>query len=128
MDEEFVEIDWNEVISLAECKYTIVLNHITFKAGELTEALKNPLRNAMVHNKSSIPSELVDNWLENGVECEILKRGTKDWQSGKVRIKISLEFCPDESEIKEITKTEQPESSTPESPLDDLRKMLNDNS
>lgn len=131
MDENFVEIDWNEVISLEEWKYTIVVNHITFKAGELTETLKKPLGNSIVQNKSGYPGDLLNNWLQDGVGCEILKRGAKDWQTGKVRIKISLEFCPDEPEIEETpasAQTETTQTSQAESPLDDLRKMLNENS
>ncbi|MBD2625260.1 KGK domain-containing protein [Trichormus variabilis] len=57
-------------------------------------------------------------------DCQLLKIGNKGWQTGKIKIKMSisplnkssdyvdLEFCPDEPEI-------------PESPLDDLRKMIN---
>jgi hypothetical protein len=56
-------------------------------------------------------------------QCEILKIGSKGWQTGQIRIKMSisptgknpdnvyLEFCPDELE-------------EPESPLDDIRKMI----
>ena len=49
-----------------------------------------------------------------GLDGEILKIGAKGWQKGKLRIKVSLEFYPDEPEISE-----------PESPLDDLRQMIN---
>ncbi|MBD2694536.1 KGK domain-containing protein [Anabaena catenula] len=57
-------------------------------------------------------------------DCQLLKIGNKGWQTGKIKIKMSisplnkysdyvdLEFYPDEPEI-------------PESPLDDLRKSLN---
>ncbi|MEA5618482.1 KGK domain-containing protein [Cronbergia sp. UHCC 0137] len=58
-------------------------------------------------------------------ECQLLKVGGKGWQKGRIKINLSilpdrrsmkysvdLEFCPDEPE-------------TPESPLDDLRKSLN---
>lgn len=53
-------------------------------------------------------------WLNEGLDCEVLKLGAKKWQKGKVRIKILAEFCPDESEQVE-----------PESPLDDIRKTIN---
>lgn len=53
-------------------------------------------------------------WLSNGVNCEVLKLGAKNWQKGKFRIRVSVEFIPDESEIPQ-----------PESPLDDLRKIIN---
>ena len=38
-----------------------------------------------------------------------------------MRIKVSLEFCPDEPKIEE---TKNDEISQPESPLDDLRQMI----
>ncbi len=55
-----------------------------------------------------------ERWLGEGVDCEILKIGAKGWQKGKIRIKVTLEFCSDEPEI-----------SQPESPLDDIRQMIN---
>ncbi len=50
----------------------------------------------------------------NGLDGEVLKIGAKDWQKGKLRIRVTVEFCPDELKISE-----------PESPLDDLRQMIN---
>ncbi|MEB3178429.1 MAG: KGK domain-containing protein [Nostocaceae cyanobacterium] len=50
-----------------------------------------------------------------GKDCEILKIGAKGWQKGKLRIRVSVDFIPDE-----------PETSQPESPLDDLRQKLNE--
>lgn len=44
-----------------------------------------------------------------GIECEVLRLGAKEWQKGKLR--INLEFCPN-----------QP--SEPESALDDIRQTL----
>ena len=40
--------------------------------------------------------------------------GANQWKKGKVRIKISFEFCPDEPEISEY-----------ESPLDEIRREMN---
>jgi len=61
--------------------------------------------------------------LFNGIPCEILKLRSEGWQKGTVRInlEVSIEFCPDEPEIEVI-----PEIKEPESPLDDLRRMIND--
>lgn len=62
-------------------------------------------------------------WFNDGVSCEILKPG-KTWQKGKVRIKITLEFCPNEPEIPETPAKNQLEIGQPESPLADLRKII----
>jgi len=63
---------------------------------------------------------MYEKWFDEGIECEILKLRSGGWQKGKVRInlEVSIEFCPDEPEIEEIKE--------PESPLDDLRRMIND--
>jgi hypothetical protein len=53
-------------------------------------------------------------FFDEGIDCEILKLGAKAWQKGNIRIKVTLEFIPDESNIIE-----------PESPLDDLRHIIN---
>ncbi|MCC5634321.1 KGK domain protein [Nostoc sp. CHAB 5844] len=60
-------------------------------------------------------------WFTRDVECETLKMGAKGWQKGKFRIKITLEFCLDEPEIEQTS-----EITEPESPLDDLRRMIHE--
>ncbi|XWK88498.1 MAG: KGK domain-containing protein [Phormidium sp.] len=55
--------------------------------------------------------------LVDGLDAETLKIGAKGWQKGKIRVRVILEFEP-----------EEPESNEPESPLDDLRRMMNENS
>ena len=39
-----------------------------------------------------------NSWLENGERCEILKAGSSQWQTGRIRLKINLtlEFITDE--------------------------------
>ncbi|MDJ0690972.1 MAG: KGK domain-containing protein [Xenococcaceae cyanobacterium MO_188.B32] len=53
-------------------------------------------------------------WLVEGLDCEILSLGAKKWQKGKLRVNLTIEFCPD-----------KPEEIKPESPLDDIRKTIN---
>ena len=100
-----------------------------------------------------------------GINCEVLKVGAKNWEKGKLRIEVileflptleefqykeakkmsdelrrknmyesdifkinvNLEFCPDEPKLEEPITTNQPEITPPESPLDDLRQLLNQN-
>ena len=74
-----------------------------------------------------------ERWFREGIDCEILKIGASCWQKGKIRIKTTLEFIPDEHEVEEvITQNEEKtlmrndlENSQSESPLDDLRKIIN---
>ncbi|MFB2839758.1 KGK domain-containing protein [Floridanema evergladense] len=70
----------------------------TFTAEELLQTLKE------IFN----PREEEIGFFENGVTCKVLKPG-KNWQKGKIR--ITLEFCPDEPK-------------QPTSPLDDIRKQM----
>jgi hypothetical protein len=53
-------------------------------------------------------------WIDEGLECEVLNLGANPWKKGKVRVKVTVEFCPDKPEITE-----------PESPLDDIRREIN---
>jgi hypothetical protein len=59
-----------------------------------------------------------DEWLfDGGGDCEVLRPGIQGWQKGKIRIrlKVDVEFCADE-----------PENESTESPLDDIRQMINE--
>ncbi len=73
------------------------------------------------HNNIPISNQ---EWFRDGIECEVLKIGSKGWQKGKVKInlQVCLEFCPDEPEVEET-----PVRHEPESPLDDIRRMINQN-
>lgn len=67
------------------------------------------------------------NWFRNGINCEILSPGAKGWQKGKVRIKVTLEFCPDQPEVAEAPDGMVLGNSQLESPLDDVRQMTTKN-
>ena len=82
----------------------------------------NDLKKSIIKEAISVPIEIIEGtkkdaylskrlkWINEGLKCEILKLGSNNWKKGKVRINISLEFCPDEPEISEY-----------ESPLDEIR-------
>lgn len=59
-----------------------------------------------------------------GIDCEVLKIGANGWRKGKLRIKVTFEFCPDEPEITETMVINEPETSKPDSPLDDIRQRM----
>lgn len=90
-------------------------------SGELSNELYNALNNCGVSIDPG--GYLVGNkfyrchnqWFNQGINCEILKPGSQGWQTGKLKIKVILEFIPDQPNITEL-----------ESPLDDLRRMMND--
>lgn len=67
------------------------------------------LKNTFSHQgRGTIPSHDKHSWFGEGVNCEILQP-SKMWKKGKVRIKITLEFCPDELEVPESSANNQPE-------------------
>ncbi|MEG3974268.1 KGK domain-containing protein [Microcoleus sp. herbarium8] len=65
-------------------------------------------------------------WFGEGIDCEILRVGAQGWQKGKIKLKlnVTIEFCPDEPKVEETPENNQLEISPPESPLDDLRRQL----
>lgn len=81
----------------------------------------------MLSSRGGIPGTS-EEWYRKGVDCELLKPGTEGWRKGKIRIKISFELCLDEPEISEIPSSNKAETNQPESPLDDMRRMINQNS
>jgi len=64
-------------------------------------------------------------WFSDGKNCEILSIGGGGWQKGNLRIKFTLEFCPDEPEVRQAIQSNELESNQSESPLDDIRRMIN---
>ncbi|WP_369294386.1 KGK domain-containing protein, partial [Escherichia coli] len=40
-------------------------------------------------------------------------------EKGKIKLKVTLEFCPDEPEIEEVTQSNDAENNQASSPLDD---------
>jgi hypothetical protein len=67
-----------------------------------------------------------EKWFGEGIDCEILRVGAQGWQKGKIKLKlnVTIEFCPDEPEVEDTPKNNESETSQPESPLDDLRRQL----
>jgi hypothetical protein len=112
-----VKLDFLDVVSVPKSKSPIDAS--TFKVMEVASCLA-----AKVYGLNSATWK---EWSDTGVECEVLKMDGYGWQKGRVR--ISLEFIPDEEEQEEeiLEANLEEESITPklpESPLDDLRTKL----
>jgi hypothetical protein len=124
MDEKF------EVLDSENGDIVIVIQNNNYRLSQMISASSTLL---IKDNQKSLDSELreqncnplpsvknLNNWIYTGVDCEILKPG-KNWQKGKCRIKVNIEFCPNETEVEETQETKESES-----PLDDLRRQIND--
>jgi hypothetical protein len=113
----------------------------TFKLGNFRERVSNQFKNKLneysrnegfgfisIEQRAFHSSNI--KWESMPINCEVLKMGANSWQKGKLRIQVTLErgsvnsnvgiqdvcleFCPDEPQITQS-----------ESPLDDLRQMIN---
>jgi hypothetical protein len=109
-----------DVISLKNCSpnNVIMYNH-TLKVKQairycLMKILEVSKFSDLENNDSYKPRM---KWIDEGLECEVLNLGANQWKKGKVRIKVSFEFCPDEPEISEY-----------ESPLDEIRREMQNQS
>lgn len=115
MNNNFERLESNDVISVNS--NLILVNNPTFIVSEFRLALREmTLSYLRSLNKGQ------EGWFGEGIDCKILKPGTKGWQKAKVR--ISLEFCPDEPDIEETLTSSQPETNQVESPLDEIRRMI----
>lgn len=85
MDNKFEPLSQEDVVCVTSGH--ILMSHCTFKVGEFITKMRQVL---------SLKDEHKEKWLGNGQACEILQPGSSGWQKGKIR--ISLEFCPEEPE------------------------------
>lgn len=128
MNEQFKLLGSNEVVTI-ESYHQIVISHSTFRVGELTEALMQDLSSFVTAYYEGKQKECLEKgWFKDGINCEILRLDGKSWQKGKVKIKVTLEFCLDEPDIEETLENNQSEINQSESSLDDIRQMMNGNS
>lgn len=89
MSNQFEPLATGEVLSIEESS-AILIGHQTFRVDELVQAIKTQLQ----HRNGGWNKEKNDWFSEEGINCEVLRFSAKGWQKGKVR--ISLEFCPQE--------------------------------
>jgi hypothetical protein len=90
-------------------------SHLAVTDVQLVEALLRKL---------SVPEPTKKGLFYEGLKVDGLRYGAKNWQSGKIRVKLSVEFCPDEPAVEEPPASNKPEPSEPQSPLDDIRRMI----
>lgn len=58
---------------------------------------------------------------KDGKDCKILQVGAPNWIKGKIRVKLQVEFAPDEHEMPDFVKNNHHGS-----PLDDLRRAISE--
>lgn len=121
MGNNFEPLQSAEVVSVKNA-LKLLIGHPTFKVSELKQVLRQILQDydsaVFIESKEN---EKVESFFTTGINAQVLRYGANGWQKGKVRLKFTLEFCPDEPEVHKISN--QPETSEPESPLDEIRRM-----
>lgn len=75
---------------------------------------------AALSSRGGIPGDW-RSWFDQGVDCEILKPNARGWQKGKLKIRIAVEFCP--NELEELIDDIDSLNIKVESPLDDIRQL-----
>jgi KGK domain len=90
MNDRFESLESGEVISVQRDTQVLV-GHRTFRVGELNDAIKDRLEQAI----GSWTEDKNDWFSDQGIDCEALRFGSNGWQKGRIR--LCLEFCPDES-------------------------------
>jgi hypothetical protein len=122
MDKRFQPLEPDEIASLGESyvEDDEMFNlPLTFRPRELEKTIKT----FFIEHYSRLEDER-SRLLGEGIDGEVMRFGAKGWQKGKLRVKITLEFCPDEPAVEEPPASNKPEPSEPESPLDDIRRMI----
>ncbi|MEH2235231.1 KGK domain-containing protein [Nostoc sp.] len=105
----------------------------TYKIGKFKQAidtsfnptLEDTLNEELSRQGVEIKESPNVNWFHEGIDCEILTLGSQSWKKGKVKIKISVEFYVEEEDV-QITNSNNSEITEPDSPLDDLRRMIHE--
>ncbi|WP_072620164.1 KGK domain-containing protein [Spirulina major] len=98
-----------DVISVQDkSMHSYLASYPMFKMAEITKILSCKVINIHEQSWDDESYGKPKKWVTEGVDCEVLSISEGKWKSGKVRVKVLIEFCPDES-------------GGSQSPLDDLR-------
>lgn len=112
--DDFELLKCDEVLSAESLELSQYLDlPPTLKVAELVEAIAQQLL-----------SQEEAHLFSKGMTCEVLKFGERNWQKGKIR--VSLEFCPDEAKLLDLSEKSNETIPQPESPLDDIRRTIAD--
>jgi hypothetical protein len=116
MNNNFKALERLEIVSV-ESSEKILLKQPTYKVNEFLEELINLIKRYEGFTEAKM------NWFTEGISCEVLKLDGKGWRKGKIR--LALEFCPDEAEIEEPSSNNS-DIQASESSLDDIRRIIKD--
>jgi KGK domain len=84
------------------------------------DSISSRMRELWINEETKVHGQNI-NWnsREEGIDCQILKIGSKGWQKGKIKIKVNSHFGA-ETEVCIKFCTDEPANER--SPLDDIRQ------
>lgn len=118
-DDDVLELD-NNMIKLSKLRSDLKLVSSFNQNSEALVAIAKYVKSPLLSKK-----DVEKLFNDDGVDANVLRIGSQGWKKGKIKLKIVLEFCPDEPEIEQVTQSKDLEMNQPESPLDDIRRMMN---
>ncbi len=118
-DDDVLELD-NNMIKLSKLRSDLKLVSSFNQNSEALVAIAKYVKSTLLSKK-----DVEKLFNDDGVDANVLRIGSQGWKKGKIKLKIVLEFCPDEPEIEQVTQSKDLEMNQPESPLDDIRRMMN---
>ncbi len=119
MENKFKQLDNESVVSFGSCTLRTQKFFSSIYEFFINEGWERIRHKLYCSDAGRVPEMDEKLFFIQGIDCEVLQPG-KNWKKGKFKIKIALEFQPDEPEIEAI-----PENTTSESSLDDIRRKLN---
>ena len=99
-------------------------NGTTFKVNKIMESINNFFQQSVLNGLSEklkqvgLGSTPNKGYFSSGVNAEILEPKSGEWKKGKVRMRVILEFCPDEPEVVKEDSIQRINS------LDDIRQTI----
>lgn len=145
MNDNFKSLDWDEDV--------LLFNQDAYTVARFRELVQQNIKDKFVNRMNKQSSDrVIDiltwlsittnnpnsnlfikfgniNWISDleGINCKILRMGAKSWQEGKLRIQADIGFDNQrEIKIQCVVEFCPNEPLEPESPLDDLRKLIQD--
>ncbi|BAY18380.1 hypothetical protein NIES21_42260 [Anabaenopsis circularis NIES-21] len=125
MEDTFKPIECNDddVIEVGDNTYKI--SRLKFGLNQSSnQSLAQKLQQELHHERIQLSS--VNMFSQQGINCKILTLGYKRWKKGKLKVSLSIEFYIEENV--EITNNNDLDINDPQSPLDDLRRMIHEES
>lgn len=120
LDDQAILVFNNTTHSVKELRYAIDVAMLSDLPQELVESLKSQgiqIELGTIDPNGRWQSLKETSWFQTGVDCKVQQPNTPVTQSGKLKLKISLEFCPNEVKQRPEMHFASPVSSLKSAPV-----------